>query len=619
MSLKFANKLGYTLKDIRPIKSVKIGTAKAGQELSVVGVLARPLRLQVGGHSTLFRTRPLVIDGLSMNFNISGPYMAQQGFDQLHSRSTLLVRGKEIPLYRPGPRRTLASLNAMVTTNDEAYLAQALTVPARSAAYVEIRIPNIEQRHMEPGEGVLESCQHFVEKTDLHPALHALVRTDENGCTRTSVMNTTDEDISVAKGHRFGRYTPLELLDPLPGINALTRGKQPQSPAPDRFTRAQLREKFHIDESPTLHTRKEREMALSLLEEFADLFSTGDQYGKTNLIEHEIDTQDAAPVRCKHRPLNPSLEPQLKEQLDHWLKQDIVEPSTSPWSFALLAVPKKNGKIRWCVDYRRLNDVTVKDSFPLPNIEDNLARLSDSKIFSGIDGTGAYHVVPIKEADRPKTAFSTPWGLYQFKQMSFGLCNAPATYSRLVQKVLNGIPPEVALPYLDDTCVHSRDFAGHLRALRQVFQAHRMAGLMLQPEKCQLFQNQIEYLGHLVSPEGVSIPPKYTTSVVRDWPYPQTLSEVRAFLGKMSYYRKFIPGFSHEAAPLSDFVKKDQAEPIPQTEAALAAFEKLKAKLYVRSTNSCLSSLPQYRTFHRRYGLEQECHRCCVVSGARWP
>ena len=103
-------------------------------------------------------------------------------------------------------------------------------------------------------------------------------------------------------------------------------------------------------------------MALNLLEEFADLFSTGDQYGKTDLIEHEIDTQDAAPGRCKHRPLNPSLEPQLQEQLDHWLKQDIVEPSTSPWSFALLAVPKKNGKIRWCVDYRRLNDITVKDT-----------------------------------------------------------------------------------------------------------------------------------------------------------------------------------------------------------------------------------------------------------------
>ena len=149
----------------------------------------------------------------------------------------------------------------------------------------------------------------------------------------------------------------------------------------------------------------------------------------------------------------------------------------------------------------------------MPNIDDNLSRLSGSTIFSGIDGSGAYHVVSIRKEDRPKTAFHTPWGKYQFQKMPFGLCNAPATYSRLVQKVLEGIPLSIALPYLDDTCIHSRTFEEHLEGLRDVLDAHRRAGLTLQPDKCQLFQDQIEYLGHVVSKKGISIPPSYLEGV----------------------------------------------------------------------------------------------------------
>ena len=122
---------------------------------------------------------------------------------------------------------------------------------------------------------------------------------------------------------------------------------------------------------------------------YYDLFSQGDKYGRTTLVEHEICTQDVPPIKTKGRPINPIMEGKLREQLDLWLKQDVVQPSSSPWSFPLIAVPKKNGKTRWVIDYRRLNEVTIKDSFPLPNIEDNLARLSDSQIFSGIDGAGA--------------------------------------------------------------------------------------------------------------------------------------------------------------------------------------------------------------------------------------
>jgi hypothetical protein len=158
----------------------------------------------------------------------------------------------------------------------------------------------------------------------------------------------------------------------------------------------------------------------------------------------------------------------------------------------MVAAPKKGGAIRWCIDYRWLKKVTLNDSISLPGIEDNLARLSGSSVFSGVDGAGAFHCVRVHKADRPKTVFSTPFGLWQFKRLSFGLCSAPATYTRLVQMVFEGISYDEALPYLDDTCIHSKDLEGHYVAMRKVFEAYRHAGPKIQPSKCHLFQAKIE-------------------------------------------------------------------------------------------------------------------------------
>jgi hypothetical protein len=163
----------------------------------------------------------------------------------------------------------------------------------------------------------------------------------------------------------------------------------------------------------------------------------------------------------------------------------------SLWNFGLVVAPKKSGTIRWCVYFRGLNQRSIIDSHPLPNIEDNLSRLSRSCFYLTRDGAGTYHVVPIKKQYQEKTAFGTPWGFYQFRQMPFGLCNAPATYCRLVQMVLQGIPYSMALPYLDDTCVHSRTLAEYLTALQTVLQAFRKAGLKLQPKKCFLFKIKV--------------------------------------------------------------------------------------------------------------------------------
>jgi hypothetical protein len=167
---------------------------------------------------------------------------------------------------------------------------------------------------------------------------------------------------------------------------------------------------------------------VEFLDGYWDLYSTHGSFGKTNLLEHRIYTENVPPIKTRHRPINPALEKNLREQLDKCIEHDVIEPSSSPWSFAMVAASKKGGAICWCIDYRLLNKVTLNDSISLPGIEDNLARLSGSSVLSGVNGAGGYHCVGVHKADRPTTAFSTPFGLWQFKRLPFGLCNAPATY-----------------------------------------------------------------------------------------------------------------------------------------------------------------------------------------------
>ena len=228
------------------------------------------------------------------------------------------------------------------------------------------------------------------------------------------------------------------------------------------------------------------------------------------------------------------------------------------------------------MDYLRLNAVTKKDAFPLPNITDNLSRLSGSHVFSALDGAGAFHAVPVRRADREKTAFFSLFGQYQFIKMPFGLANAPATYSRLVAKALRHLPSSEVLCYLDDTAVHSADTWGHLRILRKVLAAFRAAGLQISPEKAQLFQDHI--LGHEISAQGISIPSEYT-SVIKEWPIPRTLKTLRAFLGKCGYYRRFTADYATISAPLVQYTKQDQHEGIPhlhKDSAAVKAFRIMK-------------------------------------------
>ena len=253
----------------------------------------------------------------------------------------------------------------------------------------------------------------------------------------------------------------------------------------------------------------------------------------------------------------------------------MIEPSASPWSSPIVLVRKKDGSTRFCVDYRKLNEVTHKDSYPLPRIDDTLEALCGAKFFSALDLRSGYWQVQLDDRFKEETAFSTGNGLWQFKVMPFGLCNAPATFERLMEQVLVGLPVSVALVYLDDILVPGCTFSQELANRGQVFEQLRKAKLKLSPKKCVLFQRKVNYLGHIVSEEGIS-PDPGKVAAVKSWPKPTTVTEVKSFLGLCSYYRQFINSFADIAHPLH---QSTAATPFVWTQEADDAFHKLKLAL----------------------------------------
>ncbi|PIK41495.1 Retrovirus-related Pol polyprotein from transposon [Apostichopus japonicus] len=303
---------------------------------------------------------------------------------------------------------------------------------------------------------------------------------------------------------------------------------------------------------------EQRALLKELVTDYADVFARSSaDLGYTTVAQHKIDTDNARPVKQPARRVPVQQREVERELLQQMLDAGVVEPSSSPWASPIVLVKKKNGSTRFCVDYRRLNTLTVKDSYPIPRIADSLDAMAGSRWFSTLDLASGYWQVGMAAEDRQKTAFITGNGLYQFRVMPFGLCNAPATFERLMDRVLSGLHWEACLVYLDDVIVYGATFSEAMDRLKTVFNRFRDAGLKLSPGKCQLFKQSVTYLGHIVSKDGVGTDPE-KVKAVKEWPRPQNLSEVRSFVGLCGYYRRFIRGFAQIALPLFKLTEKKQ-------------------------------------------------------------
>jgi len=243
------------------------------------------------------------------------------------------------------------------------------------------------------------------------------------------------------------------------------------------------------------------------------------------------------------------------------LADGVIQYSTNPWNSPILVVPKKtgaSGKMKWrvVVDFRKLNGVTIGDSFPIPVISDVLNSLGNLKYFSTVDCANGYWQIPVRVEDRLKTAFSTNYGHFEYKSMPFGLKGAPATFQRLMSTVLSRMQGLKCLVYLDDIIVFGETLQVHNDKLRDVFARLRMHNLKLQPNKCEFLRKEITYLGHILTTKG--LPPYFDkVKAVKDFPTPTNTCQLKGFLGLSRYYRRFIPNFSKIVKPLTELLRKN--------------------------------------------------------------
>jgi transposase InsO family protein len=355
---------------------------------------------------------------------------------------------------------------------------------------------------------------------------------------------------------------------------------------------------------------RSRDKLMQLLKKYSHVFSQHkDDLGHTTTIKHRIITKDELPVRQPYRMIPPSQLEEVRQHLSDLLNTGVISESQSPYASPIVLVRKKDGRLRMCCDYRLLNKKTLKDAFPLPRIEDSLDKLHGSKFFSCLDLKSAYNQVEIDECDRHKSAFTTPFGLYQYNFMAFGLCNSPASFQRLMQTIFREELYVYLLVFLDDLLIYSQTVDDHIQQLEVIFQRLSQHGLKIEPAKCKFFQKEVSYLGWRINQNGISSCPDKVAAIC-EWPVPSSPAELRTFLGMVGYHRRGIQGFAQIASPLYDLLNqhppgrrkgRSRKTVIPSnwkwTSIHQAAFASLKEKL----TTSPVLAFPD---FNKEFVLE---------------
>ncbi len=385
-----------------------------------------------------------------------------------------------------------------------------------------------------------------------------IVATVSKGEIPIEIINAMPSEIQLAPNERIATVSPLH--ENFEEENVLL-SEEPLAAPPDLSH---------------LNTDKADAIRFLLEKHRAAVSQSSSDIGRCDLVEHYIETGDHAPIASRQWPLPHSTVKAVEEQCEKMRKMGVIETCQSAWQSPTLLVKKKTGDYRLCVDYRKLNAVSVKDKFPLPRIEEILQSLRGAKHFSTLDLRAGYYQIKVAERDRDKTAFATPNETYRFKRMPFGLHNGPATFQRLMQLVLRPVLGKIAYVFLDDIIVFSRTFEEHVRDLEQVLSLIAKAGLKVSPEKCEFGRGSLKYLGHIVTEHGIKVDPE-KVEAVRKMAAPRNPRDVRRVMGMAGYYRRFIAGFSEIAAPLTELTKKNTK--FAWSDVHQAAFDRIKQEL----------------------------------------
>lgn len=309
--------------------------------------------------------------------------------------------------------------------------------------------------------------------------------------------------------------------------------------------------------------KEELESLLNICNEYNDVFYLpGDKLPGTDAFVHKIPVTQDTPISVRQYRYPEIHKAEVNKQVDEMLEKEIIKPSYSPYNFPLWIVPKKldaSGKTKWrlVIDYRKLNDVTIGDKYPIPQIDEILDSLGHSKYFSTLDLASGFNQIKMHPDDSPKTAFSTPKGHFEYLRMPFGLKNAPSTFQRCMDSILSGLQGLHCFIYMDDLVIHAHSLKNHNEKLEEILERLRKFNMRLHPDKCEFLRKECCYLGHIITENGVKPDPK-KIDIVQNFPVPKNQKQIKSFLGLIGYYRKFVENFSKIAKPLTELLKKNK-------------------------------------------------------------
>jgi hypothetical protein len=445
-----------------------------------------------------------------------------------------------------------------------------LKVPKR--AEVIVRIP------VEDGVGNAEGV---IEKTEIAERVYlasSLVKI-EKGHAITSVLNTNDEDVVVEIPKvKWEKYAVEGEEDSQTFVGSIS---------PVNSGILQDREQQVIEKLRFEHLNpEERQVMENTCRDYHDIFYLpGDRLSCATTVKHAINViPGTGPINTRPYRLPETQRIEVEKQVNKLLEEKIIAESNSPWNSPLLVVPKKtdaSGEKKWrlVVDFRRLNEKTIGDAYPLPDITEILDQLGQSKYFSCLDMVMGYHQIEVKEEDKEKTAFSTKNGHWEYNRLPFGLKTAPSTFQRMINTVLSGLTGTRCFVFLDDIVIYAKSLSEHDAKLREVLERLRKHNLKLQPDKCEFLRTEVTYLGHVITEDGVR-PDPGKVEVIEKFPRPQSAKQLKSFLGLVGYYRKFVQNFSKIAAPLYMLLKQDAQ--FVWSDNQENAFQKLKGKLITK-------------------------------------
>lgn len=590
-----------------------------GENLSVLAKLKLPFTI----FGTKMEEEFYVVKGLKSDILLGFDSITKRGIDMLNSEFCAIYKGRRVKYKSPKvkestttnvnnirnsklPRTTYllhacsdTRLYASCETMIDVRLGNFTKTNDKKTIFVDSHVTAVSQHKIYAARGIahVQQAESAIVVANLGTATRHIRKGDILGVC-TVIEDDTYQETSLPSE----KHINSERL-----INNILKAGVHDTPSDTRpISHAELQAKIKAYNLPgdlqigiegLTHAQLTR--LCKVLAKYVDLFATNpDNPGSVapSVAEHSIDTGDAKPINQGPRRVSPDQRRIIKETIDKLLDAEIISPSKSPWASPVLLVPKKGGETRMCIDYRKLNAVTKKEIYALPRIDDVLDQLGGKYWFTTLDLASGYFQIPMSEPDKEKTAFITYDGQYQYNYMSFGLINAPSTFQRCMDTVLAGLKWQSVQIYLDDAIVASPTFDKHLEEVAAVLDRFKSAGLKLKSKKCHFCCQEVEYLGHLITKEGVRANPE-KVAMIAEWKTPSTPRNLQSFLGLAGYYRRLIKDFATFEYPLRQAIMRAN-EDLNNRKGTwklqcdeMEAFETLKKKLM----DDPVITLPDFR------------------------